>query len=120
MVQETGKIIEIMVTDIQQLSTLIGEISSASEEQSHGIEQVNEAVSQMDRMTQQNAGLVEEHSAASQRLIVQSHQLRDHVACFSIAASGMRQSTSETLEASPDTEKRQFVAHSSQHEMADA
>jgi len=120
MVQETGKIIEIMVTDIQQLSTLIGEISSASEEQSHGIEQVNEAVSQMDRMTQQNAGLVEEHSAASQRLIVQSHQLRDHVARFSIAASGRRQGTSETLEASPDTEKRQSVADSSQYEMADA
>ena len=81
-VEEAGEIIAGIAHEITQLSTLVGDISAASREQSHGIEQVNDAVSQMDRMTQQNAGLVEEHTAASQRLATQSHRLRDHVLRF--------------------------------------
>ncbi|MGM0535146.1 MAG: methyl-accepting chemotaxis protein [Pseudomonadota bacterium] len=118
MVKDSGEIIATMVTDIQQLSTLIGEISSASEEQSHGIEQVNDAVSQMDRMTQQNAGLVEEHSAASQRLIAQSHQLRDHVARFSIITQGPR-ATGEP-EGAQETVARPTETHHPQRDMAKA
>jgi len=81
-VEEAGAIIVGIAREITQLSTLVGEISDASREQSCGIEQVNEAVSQMDRMTQQNAGLVEEHTVASQHLALQSQRLRDHVMRF--------------------------------------
>ncbi|SDN88448.1 methyl-accepting chemotaxis sensory transducer with Cache sensor [Halomonas shengliensis] len=86
LVEETGEIITGMVRDIQQLTTLIGEISAASEEQTHGIEQVNLAVTQMDQMTQQNSSLVEEHTQASQRLTLQTQRLRDQVAHFHLSA----------------------------------
>ncbi|MDT0500537.1 MULTISPECIES: methyl-accepting chemotaxis protein [unclassified Halomonas] len=85
LVEESGEIISGMVRDIQQLTTLIGEISAASEEQSQGIEQVNQAVTQMDQMTQQNAGLVQEHTQASQRLTHQSQRLRNQVAHFQLS-----------------------------------
>ncbi|MFP4137019.1 MAG: methyl-accepting chemotaxis protein [Halomonas sp.] len=86
LVEESGEIITGMVRDIQQLTTLIGEISAASEEQTHGIEQVNLAVTQMDQMTQQNSSLVEEHTQASQRLTLQTQHLRDQVAHFQLRA----------------------------------
>ncbi|WP_280549456.1 methyl-accepting chemotaxis protein [Halomonas sp. 11-S5] len=120
MVKETGEIIETMVTDIQQLSTLIGEISSASEEQSHGIEQVSEAVSQMDRMTQKNAGLVEEHTGASQRLIAQSYQLRDHVARFNITIASQRAQANKHLVVSSEREEPPKATHHPRRELAEA
>lgn len=57
-------------------------ISAASEEQRSGIEQVNLAVTQMDEVTQQNAALVEQASAAAQALAGQAASLRDAVAVF--------------------------------------
>ncbi|CBV44224.1 methyl-accepting chemotaxis protein [Halomonas elongata] len=84
-VKETDEIIAGMAADIQQLTALVGEISTATREQSQGIEQVGEAVTQMDQMTQQNAGLVEGHSDASRRLVERSHRLRERVARFRIA-----------------------------------
>ena len=81
-VRETGEIIQSVVSDMTRLNTLISEISSASSEQSNGIEQVNVAVAEMDRMTQRNAGLVQESALSSQRLSQQSEELREHVAHF--------------------------------------
>ncbi|TBW36832.1 chemotaxis protein [Azotobacter chroococcum] len=81
-VRQTGELIRNMVTDITQLDTLIGEISSASAEQSNGIEQVNLAVAQMDQMTQRNAGMVQDSAQAAQRLTRQSVQLNRHVVRF--------------------------------------
>ncbi|MEE4464341.1 methyl-accepting chemotaxis protein, partial [Azotobacter chroococcum] len=81
-VRQTGELIRGMVTDIGQLNTLIGEISSASAEQSNGIEQVNLAVAQMDQMTQRNAGMVQDSAQAAQRLTRQSVQLNRHVVRF--------------------------------------
>ncbi|WP_249322175.1 methyl-accepting chemotaxis protein [Halomonas sp. PGE1] len=89
-VEEAGGIIAGIAREIAELSTLVGDISAASREQSLGIEQVNEAVSQMDRMTQQNSGLVEEHTLASQRLATQSHRLREHVLRFRTGAERHR------------------------------
>ncbi|MFB9867356.1 methyl-accepting chemotaxis protein [Vreelandella sulfidaeris] len=83
-VRETGDVINGMVDDIKQLSTLVQEISSATIEQSSGIEQVNLAVTQMDQMTQQNAGLVQESNHATQALAQLSTQLRQLVANFRI------------------------------------
>ncbi|MCL7463372.1 methyl-accepting chemotaxis protein [Pseudomonas sp. NW5] len=81
-VQETGKVIQGVVADMARLNTLISEISSASSEQSSGIEQINIAVAEMDQMTQRNAGLVQESALASARLGEQSERLREHMEHF--------------------------------------
>jgi len=86
-IQETDAKIRAISNDVQRLSHLIQEISSASGEQRLGIEQVGEAVAQMDQVTQRNAGLVEGHSALASRLTAQSEALRRHVARFERGAS---------------------------------
>jgi hypothetical protein len=63
----------------------VSEIAAASQEQSAGIEQVNQAVGQMDEMTQQNAALVEEAAAASQSLREQAFRLSRLVDGFKLA-----------------------------------
>jgi len=87
-VRQTGELIRGMVSDMGRLNTLIGEISSASAEQSHGIEQVSVAVAQMDQMTQRNAGMVQDSAQAAQRLGQQSVRLNQHVVRFVIADGG--------------------------------
>ena len=69
-------------TAIQRVTDIMGEIAAASGEQSRGIEQVNQAVTQMDEVTQQNAALVEEAAAASGSLNTQAERLRETVAIF--------------------------------------
>ncbi|WP_336275023.1 methyl-accepting chemotaxis protein [Vreelandella indica] len=86
-VRDTGDVINSMVDDIKELSTLVQEISAATIEQSSGIEQVNQAVTQMDQMTQQNASLVQESTQATQTLAQLSNQLRQLVANFRINQS---------------------------------
>ncbi|CAE6715879.1 MULTISPECIES: methyl-accepting chemotaxis protein [Paraburkholderia] len=70
---------------IRRVTDIMGEISSASDEQSTGIEQVSRAVSQMDEVTQQNAALVEEAAAAAASLDEQAARLRSVVAVFRVA-----------------------------------
>ncbi|BBI63205.1 hypothetical protein HSBAA_45110 [Vreelandella sulfidaeris] len=67
---------------MQRVTVLMGEIATASREQSQGIEQVNTAVSQMDSVTQQNASLVEESSAAGRSLQGQAASLLKEVSFF--------------------------------------
>ncbi|WP_206956666.1 methyl-accepting chemotaxis protein [Trinickia acidisoli] len=71
-----------IVGAIQRLAVIVGEISSASAEQSIGVEQVGQAVGQMDQTTQRNAALVEESAAAAESLKRQAAQLVDSVAKF--------------------------------------
>ncbi|TQT23212.1 methyl-accepting chemotaxis protein, partial [Xanthomonas perforans] len=65
---------------------IMGEISSASQEQYAGIEQVNQTVTSMDETTQQNAALVEEATAAARAMEEQAQQLTEAVAVFKVAA----------------------------------
>jgi methyl-accepting chemotaxis protein-1 (serine sensor receptor) len=67
---------------IQRVTDIMGEIAAASHEQTRGIEQVNQAISQMDEVTQQNAALVEEAAAAAGAMEDQAAQLRAAVAVF--------------------------------------
>ncbi len=73
------------VQAISNVTVIMEEIAAASVEQSAGIEQVNIAVTQMDAVTQQNAALVEEASAAATSMAEQAQLLRDGVAVFRIA-----------------------------------
>lgn len=84
LVGDAGRIIAEIVGSVQRVTDIVGEISSASQEQSTGIEQVNTAVTQMDEVTQQNAALVEEASAAAHALAEQANSLRDAVAVFTL------------------------------------
>lgn len=65
---------------------IIAEISAAASEQSQGIGQVNVAVSQLDQMTQQNAAMVEESTAAAESLKDQAARLADGVGAFRLGA----------------------------------
>lgn len=82
LVNRAGKSLEDIVTGVQRVTVLMGEIATASREQSQGIEQVNTAVSQMDSVTQQNASLVEESSAAGRSLQGQAASLLKEVSFF--------------------------------------
>jgi methyl-accepting chemotaxis protein len=84
LVEASGKSLEEIIIDIKKVSDIVGEIASASTEQSAGIEQVNQAVSQMDDVAQQNASLVEESTAASESLEDQARELKKLIAYFRV------------------------------------
>lgn len=82
LVDETGLTFSELVTAIEDVSKMIGDIDNAGKEQSAGIIEVSAAVSQMDEMTQKNAALVEEAAASSKSMEEQSQSLLDQVAFF--------------------------------------
>jgi len=87
-VSEAGKTMEEIVSSVRRVTDIMGEISAASQEQTVGIEQVNQAVSQMDQVTQQNAALVEEAAAAADSLQGQARHLSQVVSVFRLAEAG--------------------------------
>ncbi|MCC8632513.1 methyl-accepting chemotaxis protein [Xanthomonas hortorum pv. gardneri] len=87
LVHSAGKTMGEIVSSVQRVTNIMGEISAASQEQSAGIEQVNQTVTQMDETTQQNAALVEEATAAARALEDQATQLTDAVAVFKTDAA---------------------------------
>ncbi|WP_431261099.1 methyl-accepting chemotaxis protein [Roseateles chitinivorans] len=89
LVQAAGASMSDIVGSVQRVTDIIGEITAASTEQSSGIAQVNDAVVQLDRMTQQNAALVEESAAAAESLKDQAHRLTEIVSVFRLGADGM-------------------------------
>ena len=85
-VTRAGNTMREIVTSVQRVTDIIGEISAAAAEQSTGISQVNGAVSDLDGMTQQNAALVEESAAAAESLKQQAHRLAEVVGRFQLGA----------------------------------
>ena len=84
LVDRAGRTMQDIVSSVQRVADIVGEISSASTEQSAGIAQVGEAVTQLDKATQQNAALVEESAAASESLKHQAARLLASVASFKL------------------------------------
>ena len=84
-VDQAGTSMADIVSQVQRVSQLISELSTASGEQSTGIHQVGDAVAQLDQVTQQNAALVEESAAAAESLRVQAAKLADAVRVFRLA-----------------------------------
>jgi len=82
-----GAAMQEIVKSVQNVAGLMQEIASASQEQSLGIDQVNQAVTQMDNTTQQNAALVEEAAAAAQSLSEQAARLEEVVGLFKLDAT---------------------------------
>jgi len=101
LVNQSGETLKALVESIAEVASQVSSITKATEEQSSGIEQVNTAVAQMDEMTQQNAALVEEASAASENMAEQSRAMGNVVAFFRVdgsAVSSPSPSTPQTLE----------------------
>lgn len=73
-----------VVTQVKRVNDLMNEITTASQEQSQGISQVGLAVAQLDQMTQQNAAMVEQSSAAATSMDEQAQRLVDAVKVFSV------------------------------------
>ena len=87
LVTQSGQTLEKIVAAVKKVSDIVAEIAAASREQSAGIEQVNRAVMQMDELTQQNAALVEEATAASQSMVEQVRGLNEILARFDVGAA---------------------------------
>ena len=88
LVAQAGQTMQEIVVAIHRVTDIMSEITTASVEQSSGIEQVNLAITQMDEVTQQNAALVEEAAAAAESLEEQAHNLSVSVATFKVDNGG--------------------------------
>ena len=97
LVQQAGTTMGEIVTAVQRVTDIMAEISAASQEQSAGIEQVNQTVMQMDETTQQNAALVEEATAAARAMEEQATLLDEAVAVFQLGAQPAAAKQPQTL-----------------------
>jgi methyl-accepting chemotaxis protein len=88
LVEQAGATMDDVVVSVKRVTDIMGEITSAGMEQSAGIEQVNQAIAGMDAVTQQNAALVEEATAASRSMQEQAAALAQLVSVFQVAQAG--------------------------------
>jgi len=91
LVDRAGATMTDIVGSVQRVTDIIAEIASATDEQTTGIGQINEAINQMDQVTQQNAALVEQAAAASNAMHEQAGQLLDAVSVFKLGEGGQAQ-----------------------------
>lgn len=85
---EVASSFEAIAVSSKKVNDLIAEIAAASKEQSQGIDQLNNAVAQMDKVTQQNAANSEESAGSAQELSSQAEELQNVIAQFTLSASG--------------------------------
>jgi methyl-accepting chemotaxis protein len=109
LVDESGKALAEIVLRVKKVTDVMAEIASSSREQASGIEQVNKAITMMDEVTQQNAALVEEASAAAQALTEQASNLTQLISRYEVgegSAEGAPHSAARPATAAPATERR--------------
>ena len=97
LVGTAGETMNDIVGAVTRVTDIMGEIASASDEQSRGIDQVGQAVTEMDRVTQQNASLVEESAAAAASLEEQASRLSQSVSVFRIPRAAQAQPKASTV-----------------------
>lgn len=97
LVEQAGSTMDEIVVSVRRVADIMGEISAASQDQTSGIDQINQAMSQMDQVTQQNAALVEEAAAAAQSLEAQARNMVEVVSVFKLGShSGLALSHDST------------------------
>lgn len=96
LVDQAGKTMDEIIAAIKNLTAIMSDITSASREQNSGIEQINQAVTQMDDVTQQNAALVEQAAAAAASLEQQANELVGAISIFHLSRSDAKKSQSVT------------------------
>lgn len=105
LVGQSGDTMQEIVISIQRVNDIMSEIAAASAEQSSGIDEVSQAVTQMDEMTQQNAALVEQAAAAAESMSTQASDLNNRVGTFKLSESDVQ---SKAIKSSPDMLLQQF------------
>jgi methyl-accepting chemotaxis protein len=90
LVSQTNAVLEGIVAQVSQISGIVADIAASAQEQASGLSQVNSAVNQMDQVTQQNAAMVEESTAASRSLANEANELGRLMGLFRIQGSGAR------------------------------
>jgi len=88
LVHQAGATMNDIVDSIKRVTDIMAEIQAASEEQTAGIDQINQAIAQMDQVTQQNAALVEEAAAAAESMHEQASKLTQTVGVFRLSRAG--------------------------------
>jgi methyl-accepting chemotaxis protein len=101
LVQQAGATMNDVVDSVARVTDIMAEITMASREQSVGIDQVNEAIAQMDQVTQQNAALVEEAAAAAARMREQTGHLDEAAARFTLGPAHVRDAARRPVVAAP-------------------
>ncbi|MEI6414272.1 MAG: methyl-accepting chemotaxis protein [Pseudomonadota bacterium] len=96
LVNESGSTLGGIVESVKKMGDIIGEIALASREQSSGIDQVNQAVTNMDEMTQQNAALAEETSSASVSMREKAQEMKEMISFFKLQARPMTSNVSRS------------------------
>jgi len=87
LVNEVGNTMQEIVSSINKVTEIMSDITAASREQSSGIEQINQAVAQMDEVTQQNAALVEEAAASAESLEDQANEVTSAISIFKVGTT---------------------------------
>lgn len=95
-VKEAGNAMSLIINSVAQVNTLMGEISIASDEQSRGIEQIGQAMAEMDRATQKNAVLVQESASSAVMLESEAEQLTNTIALFELGENNKKMATPTT------------------------
>ncbi len=109
-VATAGETMHDIVNAVVRVTDIMGEIASASDEQSRGIDQIGLAVTEMDRVTQQNAALVQESAAASASLEEQASRLAQAVAVFKIGQPTLAPPIGKPVKAAPAVLPRKAIA----------
>jgi methyl-accepting chemotaxis protein len=102
LVGETGKALERIVAQVTQIADVVTEIAASTEEQSSGLQEVNTAVNQMDQVTQQNAAMVEEATAASHALTSEADALAQLISRFELGG-GVKAQAARPVRPQPRT-----------------
>ena len=84
LVAETGKALERIFTQVAEIDSIVSEIATSAQDQANGLQEVNTAVNQMDQVTQQNAAMVEESTAASHTLSLETEELTRLIGRFQV------------------------------------
>jgi methyl-accepting chemotaxis protein len=97
LVAETGKALERIFDQVAEIDSIVSEIATSAQDQATGLQEVNTAVTQMDQVTQQNAAMVEESTAASHTLSLESEELTRLVGRFQVGNQGNFQSSDQVV-----------------------
>jgi aerotaxis receptor len=121
LVAETGKSLERIMKQVTEINDVVGEIAAGAQEQATALQGVNSAINQMDQVTQQNAAMVEESTAASHSLSQETTQLSSLIGQFQVGRAGGDDSTRRELQkATPHAFRQSAKASSAKGSKASA
>jgi len=119
LVAETGRALDRIVKRIGEVSELVSAIATGAEQQASGLQQVNTAVGEMDSVTQQNAAMVEQATAAARSLAAEAEDLAENVARFTLGGNTVEpRAVAQPVRQSSLTPPRRPVSHRSSRSLA--